>query len=477
MRIIDITASRDALTASTQTIGCANDHLSTTFRILPDAALQGADYTYRLAFQAADGYRCLTELLPLTDGAMTFALPNVLMVEGQLQVQLIVYQNEIITHTPKAAPLTVLPSIAANTEIAHDYTGLIYPGVGIANAEIVDGDLIIHYQDGTAQNVGLVAPPHADFELEEGDGWQLLSSDKSTHFLFSEASSIAAAAALTISSGSGEPLLLNHLKVLPSQDGETSPLSNVADPIDDTDAANKRSVDAKMDAFGTVFKQDTSYHVDTDRHLCIRSQKTVQLHSGDDVVLVNGMQVHTIDQEGCSAVRGVADPTVGTDAVNKRYVDQAVATASASWTTLADVYWDDEQTKSTLMFPLPASAATMNDFQMAVILPFEEAVTAGAFHVKAFFTDAAVNGLNTIFSRSNLAVSAGGRVVISSDCSRIGEYLYATETVYTNIGVAKMPYTSLQMFDASLLHEPYLRLTMTNGYRFPNGTRIVLQGR
>ena len=85
MKQIMMAASLEALTASEQTIGCAGDHLSIELHIALQPELQGEGYTYRLAFCTADGYGCLSELLMPQNDTLVFALPNVLMTEGQLQ--------------------------------------------------------------------------------------------------------------------------------------------------------------------------------------------------------------------------------------------------------------------------------------------------------------------------------------------------------------------------------------------------------
>lgn len=157
MNTIELTASRDALVAAQKAAGQANDHLATALHVTLDETVKGPDYTYRLLFEAGDGYRCMSELLlPDATGTLTFALPNVLMVAGVLQVQLLTYEGDtVIMHTPKCTPaLEIAPSITADTAMPKDYTGITYPGVGIASVDVVNGRLIITYEDGRTHDAG-----------------------------------------------------------------------------------------------------------------------------------------------------------------------------------------------------------------------------------------------------------------------------------------------------------------------------------
>lgn len=401
MKIIELSASIDALTASVQTIGCAGDHLSTVLKITPEKDLQGAENTYRLAFQTADGYRCLTDVLPLADGVLTFALPNVLMVEGQLQVQLIVYQNEVITHTPKSTALTVLPSIGATTEIPPDYTGLIYPGVGIVSTAIVDNRLIVRYQDGREQDAGEVSPTLPHFTVELSDTWQMIDFEEKTIVGFRKGTLISSGQAINLQSAPQSPVLLN------------------------------------------------------------------------------GVQAWASATDGYGMLRKVVDPVEATDVANKQYVDRTVLQNGNGWTALIDASFEEETDQTVLMLPMDTAVAHMSDFKLAIILPQDTGISTSAFYVKAFFTDEEVSATNLLLSRGAVAVSAGGKLMVAGTMTRMGEgLLYTTETAYAGTASAKTPYTAIQYFDVSLLQKtPCLRLTLSNGYTFPAGTQIVLQGR
>ncbi len=492
MKTIAITATRDALAASSPIVGCAHDHLSTILRIALDADLQGTAYTYQLAFETADGYRCLTELLvPNEAGELTFAIPHVLMVEGSLQMQLVVYQNEVILHTPKCTPsLMVAPSIEPDTELPADFTGLIYPGVGIADARITDGHLIIRYQDGTTQDAGLVSPGQPISTLFEQPDYQQVQFSKATDIAWQTDTVLSSEGSIALKSGVDATVHLNGVDVI-ALDNTLGAIHNVADPVADTDAANKRYVDdhaaaTKMDKFGEVRVEDYYYRIDTD--LSVRMDGTgnieynasgpITFSTGDSgaPILLDRVSIWPADnQEGICLVQNVADPTTDTDVSNKRYVD-----GRTGWKTLVDTTLDDTAAgKTSLMLPLDPAVATMSDFKMMVRIPFSEAVTAGAFYIKAFLTTADLLSVNTLFSRSSIAISAGGRLLISSYATKMGDdMLYTTDTMYTATGGARSPYTALQNFDESIIAQaPYVWLTLSDSYTFPAGTRVLLQGR
>ena len=63
MNSVSIVASGGHLTADTAAFGCAGDHLATELAVRLAEDLCGAGYTYRLLFEAADGFRCMTERL------------------------------------------------------------------------------------------------------------------------------------------------------------------------------------------------------------------------------------------------------------------------------------------------------------------------------------------------------------------------------------------------------------------------------
>ena len=201
MNSVSIVASGGHLTADTAAFGCAGDHLATELAVHLAEDLCGAGYTYRLLFEAADGFRCMTErLVPSTDHVLTFALPSSLTVEGALHLQLLVYAgDDVVAHTPLCEPTPqIAPSITPDSPVPAEYDGLVVPGVGIVDATVTDRHLFITYQDHTVQDAGEVAPDFSSIILSvtaAGDAATSAAADARRAAQSADSAALAATAA------------------------------------------------------------------------------------------------------------------------------------------------------------------------------------------------------------------------------------------------------------------------------------------
>ena len=102
MRHIYITIDGETLIPSDTFVGRAGEHKATTLTITLPEAWKAKGMTYYLGFnRSIDTLNggVLTEPLPVEDGAVSFALPQAVMVQGRLRVQLQARDEELVVFT------------------------------------------------------------------------------------------------------------------------------------------------------------------------------------------------------------------------------------------------------------------------------------------------------------------------------------------------------------------------------------------
>ena len=140
MRNINIRADAATLTPDVTAAGYAGEHLSTALHIALDDMLAGEGYEYRLVLQTAqqrprrDGF--VTDLLQPEAGTLAYTLPNCVMVQGTLGLQLRVYEPETgkLLYTPCCTPaLAVGASLVRGQEQELHYNGLLEEHIAALN--------------------------------------------------------------------------------------------------------------------------------------------------------------------------------------------------------------------------------------------------------------------------------------------------------------------------------------------------------
>lgn len=351
MTIINLIAASDLLSPQDTVIGHAGDHLAATLVVSLDTHLHRDGQTYRLLFETAEGFRCMTEVLtPDSRMQLTFAVPNVLTVAGPLSVQLLVYAADgVIAHTPKChPPLEVLPSIETPTAIPTDYTGLVYPGVGIRQMSLIDGVLTVTYEDGRAEPIGRIALGEWGPDTREIDGeevevdtyWTMGCYNDAPDYIRSNALRMYVENDLTVDAD--DYIRLHTVDEVHISGDAGTYIRNVTDPEADGDAVNKRYVDNVVKNAGGVApeqldaKQDKFAEVDNSLSYLTKltpnnNNKILQLDClGLDLQatgqmalkklnIVNGadanksaiIYLETVDVEHSAATKGYVDGLVG----------------------------------------------------------------------------------------------------------------------------------------------------------------------
>lgn len=338
MHIIHLLAGTDLLSPQETVIGHAGDHLAATLQITLDTHLHSDGHTYRLLFETAEGYRCMSEVLtPDQNRELTFAVPNVLTVAGNLQLQLLVYEGDgVIAHSPKCEPaLEVLPAIETPTAIPTDYTGLVYPGVGIDRLVLRDGQLVVVYEDGHEQPIGRIALGH----WEDADVWgqdepvpvyyTRGSEDDGVDRIQASKIDLRAVDSLCIWNGAGHDMEVAPQRIELDEDGGVNIVSEGIAQLIATGDQSEVFLSCGKDA-STIVLATT----DGDSGTAAMSGSFVELvaYGAEGMSLVSDdgdMTIHSegnlfISTTGEAHIHGLADPENEWDAVNKQYVDGLV---------------------------------------------------------------------------------------------------------------------------------------------------------
>ena len=178
MRTIQVFIRENILVFDDNNAGNAFDHLATQLQI-DVSDIHESDNEYRLLFQTqpqrTTGDAYLTDVLSPDQGNILFALPQSLMREGTLLVQLQITQatgtDDHITHTATGS-LTVGASISGNQPIDDQYTGLLDEQIQIIQGWIDNPDSVSGYSAGWSLS-GIVLGTDSDGHLISGESMTL----------------------------------------------------------------------------------------------------------------------------------------------------------------------------------------------------------------------------------------------------------------------------------------------------------------
>ena len=132
-RILNFTATDTGVTPESIWGGCAGEHLVTRINVNVAASFINQNHYFRLEFLNSVNHRSFTDDLDVADDTVTFLLPQGLMQEGTLKVQLVVYEKfgEKAAKIVKALPFTlsISPAVMADNPVERPFSGLLSAGI------------------------------------------------------------------------------------------------------------------------------------------------------------------------------------------------------------------------------------------------------------------------------------------------------------------------------------------------------------
>lgn len=128
-RILEFTILNDSINPLKLDGGHAGEHLASQIKVNVPAEFLGSEFNFRLEFLSNLNQRTFTGDLQLENRAVSFELPQGLMVEGALECQLTIFKRftDAATQVVKSLPFTldILPSVMANPVVDHPFHGLL----------------------------------------------------------------------------------------------------------------------------------------------------------------------------------------------------------------------------------------------------------------------------------------------------------------------------------------------------------------
>lgn len=241
--------------------------------------------------------------------------------------------------------------------------------------------------------------------------------------------------------------------------------------------------DGKMNKFGEAYTNaDNTYSAITIQgDLNVTGKRTIQAYtSGENPIIVNGVKVLPMTNDGTSTIFGVADPQGDTDATNKKYVDAAVAKAGGgSWRTICNATLKNGE--SEFFFQLGKGDLDLTEYDIAISMPFNSAVASADFYIKAIFTNGekyADGTKNLLISKSTQAVSAYATEYLSCSVMLYDTFFRSAETIHKATNSAAQHSVAFRELERDKIEaDPYLRVWLTNSTSFPVGSRIIVKGR